>query len=280
MVQTAIQGIAGSFHDIAARKFFEGEEIKIIDCKTFKDVFSAMRKDNNIIGLIAIENSIAGSLLQNYNLLRESDTSIIGEIKIRISHCLCTLPGQKMEDIKEIYSHPIALMQCGDFLKKHPDIIAVESDDTASSAKLIRDKNLKGRAAICSELAAETYGLEILEKTIETNKRNFTRFLVLSDKWNAEGLVKNKDINKSSLVFSTNHEAGALARVLSVLSFYENNMTKLQSMPILGHEWEYMFFVDLIFDDYLKYKQSIDAIRPLTKSIKILGEYTKGQQII
>ncbi|MCK9311387.1 MAG: prephenate dehydratase [Bacteroidales bacterium] len=278
MKKVAIQGVAGAYHDIAARAFFEGEEIEIIDCKTFKDVFSTMRKDNSIFGIIAIENSIAGSLLQNHNLLRESETSIIGEFKQRISHSLAVLPGQKMEDIKEVHSHPIALMQCGDFLNDHPDWKVVESEDTALSAKAIRDGQIKGRAAICSEFAAKIYGLDILEKGFETNKRNFTRFLILADRWTAEQYNDSSDIKKSSIVFTTPHEEGALSQVLSVLSYYHNNLTKIQSLPIVGHEWEYLFFVDLTFDEYMKYKQSLDAIRPLTKNLRVLGEYKIGNQ--
>ena len=278
MKKVAIQGVAGAYHDIAARAFFEGEEIEILDCKTFKDVFTTMRKDNSVFGIIAIENSIAGSLLQNHNLLRESDTSIIGEFKQRISHCLAVLPNQKLEDITEVHSHPIALMQCGDFLNEHPDWKVVESEDTALSAKAIRDGQIKGRAAICSESAAKIYGLKILEKGFETNKRNFTRFLILADRWTAEQYNKSSDIKKSSIVFTTPHEEGALSQVLSVLSYYHNNLTKIQSLPIMGHEWEYLFFVDLTFDEYMKYKQSLDAIRPLTKNLRVLGEYKISSQ--
>jgi prephenate dehydratase len=280
MKRVAIQGVAGAFHDIAARTFFEGEEIETVDCLTFKDVFSAMRKGNATFALVAIENTIAGSLLQNHNLLRESETSIIGELKLRISHCLAALPGQKMKDIAEVHSHPIALMQCGDFLAEHPDWKAVEKEDTALSAKEIHDKQITGRAAICSELAAKIYGLDILQKGIETNKRNFTRFLVLSDRWAAEQYTKQPEINKSSIVFTTHHEEGALSQVLSVLSFYHNNLTKIQSLPIIGHEWEYLFFIDLTFKDYLMFQQSLDAIRPLTKNLRVLGEYAIGKQQI
>jgi prephenate dehydratase len=280
MKRVAIQGVAGAFHDIAARAFFEGEEIETLDCLTFKDVFESLRKGNTGFGIVAIENTIAGSLLQNHNLLRESETSIIGEFKLRISHCLSVLPGQKMEDITEVNSHPIALMQCGDFLEEHPTWKVVEKDDTALSAKDIKDKQLMGVAAICSELAAKIYGLDILQKGIETNKRNFTRFLIISDRYTAEQHIKQSEINKASIVFNTHHEEGALSQVLSVLSYYHNNLTKIQSFPIIGHEWEYLFFVDLTFQDYLKFKQSLDAIRPLTRNLKMLGEYSIGKQQI
>jgi prephenate dehydratase len=280
MKQIAIQGISGSYHDIVARNFFEGEEVEVQGCKSFREVFSAMRKDSNILGVIAIENTIAGSLLQNHNLLRDSETAIIGEYKLRISHCLAAMPGQNFKDIREVHSHPIALMQCDDFLELHPEWTIVESEDTATSARAIGNQKIMGRAAICSRQAAEIYGLEVLEAGVETNKRNFTRFLVLADRWSAEKFNANSKINKASLVFSTHHHEGALSQVLSVLSYYHNNLTKIQSIPIIGHEWEYLFFIDLTFENYLKYKQSIEAIRPLTSNLKVLGEYPVGKQML
>ncbi len=280
MKKVAIQGIAGSFHDIAAREYFNKEEIEIIPCETFKDVFAAIRKDNSIIGALAIENTIAGSLLQNHNLLKESGLKIAGEHKLRIKHNFVALPGQDIADIKEAYSHPIALMQCGDFLEQHKHIKAIESDDTASSAKRVSDGKIEGRAAICSELAAEIYGLQILAKGIETNKKNFTRFLIIADPWLAEDLNKGKKTNKSSLVFTLPHEEGSLAQVLSILSYYKLNLTKIQSLPIIGREWEYQFYVNLKFDDYLRYKQALDAVMPLTRELRVLGEYEEGKQTV
>jgi len=280
MKKVAIQGIAGSFHDIAAREYFNNEEIEIVPCETFKDVFSTIRKDNSIIGVLAIENTIAGSLLQNHNLLKESGLKIAGEHKLRIKHNFVALSGQDMPDIKEVYSHPIALMQCGDFLEQHKYIKAVESDDTASSAKHVSDEKIQGRAAICGELAAEIYGLEILAKGIETNKKNFTRFLIIADPWLAEELNKGKKLNKSSLVFTLPHEEGSLAQVLSIFSYYKMNLTKIQSLPIIGREWEYQFYVNLKFEQYLRYKQALDAIAPLTRDLQILGEYEEGRQTI
>lgn len=278
MKRVAIQGVAGAFHDIAARGFFEAEEIDIVPCHTFKDIFASIRKDNSILGIMAIENTIAGNLLPNHNLLRESDTTIIGEFKLRISHVLAVLPGQTLADITEVHSHPIALMQCEDFLKQYPDWKAVESEDTALSAKHIQERKINGRAAICSRRAAEIYGLTILEEGIETNKRNFTRFLIIADRWAADQYIQPSESHKASIVFTTKHEEGSLSQVLSVLSFYHDNLTKIQSMPIIGHEWEYLFFIDLTFDDYMRYKQSLDAIRPLTRNLRILGEYQIGQQ--
>lgn len=280
MRRVAIQGIAGSYHDIAARSYFEGEEIELVPCNTFRDVISTMRKDSGIIGMMAIENTIAGSLLQNHELIRESGLSIVGEYKLRISHSLVALPGTRIDEIKEINSHPIALMQCTDFLDTMPSVKVVEMGDTAMSARWISENKLKGHAAICGKPAAEIYGMEILAEGIETNKRNFTRFLTIADKWNADELLKGVHKNKASLVFAVPHSAGSLSKVLSVLSFYDMNLSKIQSLPIIGREWEYLFYINLAFSDYTRYKQAMDAIIPLTKDFKILGEYAEGKQSV
>lgn len=280
MKRVAIQGIAGSFHDIAAREYFKDEEIEIVPCETFAQVFQTMKSDTSLISLVAIENTIAGSLLQNHQLLKNSGLKIAGEHKLRIKHNLVAIAGQSVEDIKEVYSHPIALMQCGEFLGQNKGIKAIEYDDTASSAKMVAELNETGKAAICGEEAAQIYGLEILAKGIETNKRNFTRFLVLADPWMVDDLNQKKQPNKASLAFVLPHEEGSLAQILSILSYYKMNLTKIQSMPIIGHEWEYEFFVDLRFEDYLRFKQSLDAIGPLTKGLTILGEYQEGKQTL
>ena len=276
----AIQGTYGSYHDIAAHKYFENEEIELICCKTFEDVFREVKNDHRTIGMLAIENTIAGSLLYNNELLRQSNTQVIGEYKLRISHSFVCLPDEDWEDITEVDSHPIALMQCRDFLNRHPNLKVVEGEDTAQSAEKIKAGNLKGHAAICSTIAAEHYGMKILEEGIETNKRNFTRFLVIADPWQADEHRRNQHINKASIVFSLPHTEGSLSQVLSILSFYKINLTKIQSLPIVGREWEYQFYVDLVFDDMLRYKQSIAAITPLTKELKILGEYAEGKSSI
>lgn len=274
MKRIAIQGMIGSFHDIAAHEYFEGEEIELICCNTFEEVFEEIRKDSNVIGLTAIENTIAGSLLHNYELLRDSGTTIVGEHKLRISHSLLCLPGESWEDLVEVNSHPVALAQCRDFLQKHPNLKIVETDDTAGSAKNISEKQLKGHAAICSKFAAPLYNMEILEEGIETNKHNFTRFLVVTDPWKADELREQRKTNKASMVFSLPHSEGSLSQVLSIFSFYRINLTKIQSLPIIGREWEYMFYIDVTYDDYMRYRQSIDAITPLIKELKVLGEYT------
>ena len=280
MKRIAIQGIVGSYHDIAAHKYFKDEEIELVCCNTFEDVFDAMKKDNNVVGVMAIENTIAGSLLHNYELLRESGSTIIGEHKLRISHSIMCLPGEDWGTLTEVNSHPVALAQCRDFLQHHPQLKVVETEDTAASARDIKEKGLKGHAAICSKYAAELYGMKVLQEGIETNKHNFTRFLVVCDPWIADEMKIRSKMNKASIVFSLPHNQGSLSKVLSIFSFYNINLTKIQSLPIIGREWEYMFYVDVLFDDYLRYKQSIDAVTPLTKALKILGEYAEGESTI
>ena len=282
MKKVAIQGTLGSYHDIAAHKYFEGEEIELICCANFEDVFAAVKRDSQTIGMLAIENTIAGSLLHNNELLRQSGTQIIGEYKLRISHSFVCLPEEDWDDITEVNSHPIALMQCREFLAQHPKMKVVEGEDTALSAETIKRENLKGHAAICSKAAAERYGMKVLQEGVETNKHNFTRFLVVADPWQVDEIRRHPhpETNKASMVFTLPHTEGSLSQVLSILSFYSINLTKIQSLPIIGREWEYQFYVDVVFDNVLRYKQSIAAITPLTKELKILGEYADGKSNI
>ncbi len=273
MINIAIQGVQGSFHDIAAHLYFAGQEISLVCCDTFEQLFETVKKDPEVLAVVAIENTIAGSLLHNYELLRDSNMTIVGEHKQHIEHSLLALPGDDMADITEVNSHPVALMQCRSFLKQHSGWKIVETDDTAGAAADISKAQLKGRAAICSKHAAPIYGMKVLEEAIEDNKHNFTRFLVLADPYIADNLRDKYRSNKSSIVFSVPHESGSLSQVLSIFSFYHINLTKIQSLPIIGHEWEYLFYVDLTYDNYSRYLQSIDAIRPLIRQIKILGEY-------
>ena len=276
MKKVAIQGFNGSYHDIATKEFFQDEEIELICCETFNEVFSAIAADSNVVALVAIENTIAGSLLHNYELLRDSGTIIVGEQKLRIAHCICCLPDEDWQDLSEVHSHPVALAQCEAFLQRHPELKAVQADDTALSAKEIMDKQLRGHAAICSTHAAKMYGMRILQENIETNKHNFTRFLVVADRWRADELKAEgigRQVNKANIVFSLPHQEGSLSQILSIFTFYRINLTKIQSLPIIGREWEYMFYVDVTFDDYTRFHQSIDAVRPLTKELTILGEY-------
>ena len=244
MKRIAIQGLIGSFHDIAAHLYFEGEQIQLICCSTFEQVFQQIKQDPTVIGMLAIENTIAGSLLHNYELLRDSGTSVVGR----------------------------------DFLAKHPQLKNVEAEDTAGSAKMIAEGQKRGWAAICHAEAAKLYGLKVLEDHIEDNKHNFTRFLVVSNPNKADMLRPLTEANKSSIVFSLPHEEGSLSHVLAILSFYKINLTKIQSLPIIGKEWEYLFYVDVMYNDLTRYRQAVDAIIPLTKDLKILGEYKDGKQ--
>ncbi|MDR2683351.1 MAG: prephenate dehydratase [Dysgonamonadaceae bacterium] len=281
MKTVAIQGVEGAYHEMAARAYFreQGDDaIGILPCSQFRDVITAVKKDPNIIGILAIENTIAGSLLQNHELIRESDLTVVGEQKLRITHSFAALPGETLETITEVRSHPIALMQCAEFLNTLPQVKVVEGEDTALSARQIAETQSKGHAAICSRYAAERYGLQVLEEGIETNKRNFTRFLLVANRWLAEELVRPADIGKASVVFTLPHTEGSLSKVLTILSFYDINLTKIQSLPIIGREWEYLFYVDITFSNVLKYKQGLDAVRPLTKDFKILGEYKEQKQ--
>lgn len=278
MRKVAIQGGLGAYHGIAAENFFVGEKVEIVPCITFRDIFKTIKKDPNTIGIMAIENTIAGSLLGNYELLKQSKLPIAGEFKQRVSHCLAVLPGQTIHDVKEVQSHPIALMQCTEFLDTLPGIKIVEHEDTALAARDIAEKQLMGVAAICSVRAAEIYGLEILARGIETNKHNFTRFLIFGNRWIVDEIQKDEVANKSSIVFTLPHTEGSLSHVLSVLSFYNINLTKIQSLPIIGREWEYQFYVDVKFSDIVRYNQSLDAIRPLISELKTLGEYPEGRQ--
>lgn len=273
MKRIAIQGSVGSFHDIAAHQYFKDEQIQLICCHTFEQVFENIKRDPTVIGMLAIENTIVGSLLHNYELLRNSGTTIVGEHKLHIEHSICCLPEDSWETIREVHSHPVALMQCRGFLADHPELKAVEATDTAGAAKLISEQNCRGWAAICNASAARLYGMKVLKESIEDNKHNFTRFLVVSDPRKADFLRPLDKTNKASLVFSLPHEEGSLSQVLSILYFYKINLTKIQSLPIIGHEWEYMFYVDVTFSDLIRYRQSIDAIIPLTKELKVIGEY-------
>jgi len=277
-IRVAIQGQEGCYHEMAARQYFKDQEVEIVPCKSFQTEFEAMAADPHLLGIMAIENTIAGNLLGNHELLRQSQRQIIGEHRLHISHVLCCVPGQTLEDIVEVNSHPIALLQCEVFLQSQlPNAKVVEMADTAGSAKIISENKMMGHAAICSEFAANLYGMQILARSIETNKRNFTRFLILQDKYTELIPVSRASLDKASIEFCVRHQQGSLTKVLTILSFYGMNLTKIQSMPIIGREWEYRFFVDLTFRDYMDYRKALDAIMPFTTDFLILGEYTEKQ---
>lgn len=274
----AIQGIRGCFHDAAAHEFFAsqfpGIKLDICEFDSFHNLFNKLESDASLMGIVAIENTIAGPLLQNHEFLRKSSLTIVGEHKMRISHVLCGMPGQNIDDIREVHSHPMALMQCEEFLRSHNRLKMVEDFDTAGAAKKIADENLMGFGAICGQYAADLYGLTTFASGVETNKRNFTRFLILADPLIASEFKPRADqLNKASVAFTLPHSQGALSKVLTILSFYDINLSKIQSIPIIGREWEYRFYIDLTFDSYARYQNAITAVRPLISDFKTLGEY-------
>ena len=272
----AIQGGYGAFHEIAAHHYFENEEIRILPRNTFRDMVSSVQDRKSDYGIMAIENSLAGSIIPNYNLIINTKMHITGEIYLRIKQNLVAMPGVKIDQLKEVYSHPMAILQCQNFFDAHPGIRLIESIDTAMSAEEIASNKQIDTGAISSRLAAEKYGLEVLAESIETNKMNYTRFLILSE----NGVkIPSEEVNKASIHFTVAHKFGSLSKILSILSYYEINMAKIQSMPIPGKDWEYMFFVDVEINDYDMYKKSLEAIRPFTPSLGILGEYKKGKSV-
>ncbi|MEK7432267.1 MAG: prephenate dehydratase [Cyanobacteriota bacterium] len=276
--KVAIQGFKASFHEIAANKFF-GKNIEILMCETFKEVFNSIERKESNYGVVAIENTVAGSILPNYVLLKDYNVKIIGEVYLRIQQNLLALPNQKIEYLIEVRSHQMALLQCQDFFETYyPNIKLIESIDTALSAKDIRDNNLSKIGAIASLEAGETFDLEVLAESIETNKRNYTRFLVITEKENI--IEENKNINKASICFNLSDKKGSLANILMSFASLDINLTKIQSSPVLGQEWEYFFHLDLEFDDYDIYKRSLKIIDKNVNELNILGEYTTGEKYL
>lgn len=276
-LSVAIQGYPGAFHEIASRLYFSEEEnLDIVPAHTFDDLVRMVDNSETDTALMAIENSLEGSLMYNYRLLYQGDFSIVGEVYLRIKQNLMTLPGKKIEDLTEVRSHPMAIAQCREFFRQYPHIRLVETVDTALSAKQIEDDNLQTVGAIASTLAADLYNLEIIAPSIETNKLNYTRFLVLRRN---EGLKAVSDINKVSVSFAVSHDVGSLQKVLTIMAAYNMNLTKIQSTPIPGKQWEYRFFIDFMLGEHLDWQQSIDALKPLTADFKVLGAYRKGEHI-
>ena len=271
----AIQGVKGCFHEQAARLFYEehGHVVpQIVECLTFDSLYESMNAGNADAAVMAIENTVSGGLLPNFELLRKYDHKIKGEVFLRIQQNLMAMPGQKIEDIREVRTHYMAINQTREFFKNYPWIRLVESEDTAKSAAEVAAEGLMGVGAVASTLAADLYGLEILAESIETYKQNFTRFLILDDSLE----VDRPKIDKSSMCFTLSHTPGSLAHVLTILSFYGMNLTRIQSLPIPGQEWQYFFYVDIKFDDYVRYEQALAAVRPLMEDLRILGEYTSA----
>jgi prephenate dehydratase len=270
----SIQGEAGSFHEVAARDFFKHTPLSIIPCSTFDRTIEAARTGEADFAVMAIENARAGSMLYNYTLIRESGLKILGEVNLRIIQNLMALPGQKLKDIKEIRSHPIAFSQCMTFLNTHPEIILIESDDTAGSARQIGENKLLGIGAIASAHAAEMFGLEIIAAGIETYKLNYTRFVVIGNKSKGE-----RNGNKASVCFMVDHAPGSLAAVLVKLAEMNVNLTKIQSVPYLNGSWRYLFYLDLELPDNISIEVVQNELNEYTTNLEVLGIYKKGDQI-
>jgi prephenate dehydratase len=276
-LKIAIQGVQGAFHEIAARYFHTADDIEIVPADTFDILVQKVESGEADAAVMAIENTIAGSILRNYNLLNNSNLRIKGEVFLRIKQNLMALNGVKIEDLKEVHSHPIALQQCVDFFEKYPHIRLVEAHDTALVAREIKEKKLKKIGAIASELAAEIYGMNILAPAIETYKKNYTRFLYISRDNNPQPSILNPNFDKVSVVFSTNHTVGSLHKALDVLSKHNCNLTKIQSAPIMDKPWEYMFFVDFTIGNYSDYPKAMLELLRVAAEVKVLGEYKSGE---
>ena len=268
----------GTFHEIAAFHYFKNVDVEIITSASFDDLFHLMKKGAAQYAISAIENSIAGSILPNYQLIHDSGLKITGEIYLRVCQNLVALPGQSIDDLREVYSHPMAILQSKPFFDKHPNIKLIDGRDTASSMRYISVNGLKGIGAIGSRFAAEKYNLEILSESIETNKKNYTRFLILTDQEHLP--AETGKPNKASVSFALAHEIGGLAKVLSIFSYFNINLSKIQSLPIIGKEWEYLFYVDLEFSDEELFRQSLVSAAPFISDFCMMGKYLKGKVIM
>ena len=270
----AIQGAEGSNHHKVARDFY-GTSIQLKECMSFDELVDRLLDGSADLGVMALENTIAGSIIPNYALIDKYNLNIIGEEYLNIHHHLMGLKGQKIQDITEVWSHPMALLQCKEFFKKHPHIKLVEDVDTAEVAKRISKENLSGIGAIAPKIAAEIFNLEVIEDEIQTIKDNSTRFVIVQTS------APNNEIdqiNKASLKFQLNHKRGSLAAILNVLSDCKMNLTKIQSIPVIESPWKYSFFVDVTFDAYESYKKAAAIIEIMAEQFKILGTYKNGRK--
>ena len=270
----AIQGAEGSNHHKVARDFY-GENIQLKECMSFDALVAHLLEGSATDGVMAIENTIAGSIIPNYALIDSNNLHIVGEQYLNIHHHLMALPNQTINSINEVWSHPMALLQCKEFFKKYPHIKLVEDVDTAEVAKRIANENLKGIAAIAPKIAAEIFGLQVLEDDIQTMKDNATRFVIVQTE---KPKVVPSQINKASLKFQLNHKRGSLAAVLNVLSDCKMNLTKIQSLPVIETPWKYSFFVDVTFEKYSDYQKLVKIIKIMAEEFKILGTYKNGRK--
>jgi prephenate dehydratase len=269
----AIQGAEGSNHHKVARDFY-GDSIQLKECMSFDILVDSLLDGSVTHGIMALENTIAGSIISNYALIDKYNLHIINEEYLNIHHHLMALKGQKIKDIKEVWSHPMALLQCKEFFKKYSHIKLVEDVDTAEVAKRIAKENLVGIAAIAPKIAAEIFDLEIIEDEIQTIKNNATRFVIVQK----EQPALKEDVNKTSIKFQLNHKRGSLAAILNVISDCKMNLTKIQSLPVIETPWKYSFFVDVTFNDYKEYQKVIAIIELMAEEFKILGTYKNGRE--
>lgn len=272
-LRIAIQGIQGSNHHMVAEAYF-GTDIELVPCLSFHTLVDRLMDGTADKAVMAIENSIAGSIIPNYALVYENGLHIIGEYYLSVHHHLMALPNQSLQDIREVHSHPMALLQCREFLKTLPDIKMVEDADTAETARRIQEKQLSGIAAIAPSRAAELYGLKVLASEIQTIKSNATRFIILKTK-NKE--LPPEAINKASIRFLTDHKRGSLATVLNVMSDCNLNLTKIQSLPVIETPWKYSFFVDITFDQYEYFVKAKSLLQIMTEDFRVLGEYKNAR---
>ncbi len=270
MKKIAIQGFKGSYHEIAAKQYF-GTEIHLVERDSFINLFKSLDDGSADMAVMAIENTIAGPIIFNYSLLSNSPYSIVGETFLRIEHCLMALDGQSLDDIHEVHSHPMALNQCIRFFANYPHIKLVEAVDTGLMAQEIANLQIKGRAAIAGVGAAKSFNLSILKHNIEDNTKNFTRFLILE-----KNKIKIPNANKATISFGIAHEIGGLHRVFSMFSENNINVMSLQSTPFVGNAWEYVFHLDIAFDNDTHFQKSKQWLQNNTINFKILGEYVNG----
>jgi prephenate dehydratase len=272
-MKIAIQGIKGSFHHQVAEQYFN-QELNLDECMSFEKLVQSIKENKSEKAVMALENSIAGSIIPNYALIDNHNLHIIGEHYLDIDMNLMVLKGQKIEDIKEVHSHPIALLQCAVFFNKYPHIKLVESGDTAETARRIHDENILGIGAVASPTAAKLYDLDILAAGIHTVKSNKTRFVILKTE---NKQLPKEEINKASIKFELDDTAGSLATVLNVMNNCKLNLTKIQSMPIIETPFQYSFFVDVVFEKYKHYEKAKKILELMTTHFKVLGEYKQGK---
>ena len=272
----AIQGIKGSFHHQVVNEYFS-ENVAIDECLSFEELIDSLLSGKSDLAVMAIENSIAGPIIPNYALIDKNNLHIIGEHYLSIHQNLMALKGQKIEDIKEVHSHPMAILQCMDFLKQYPNIKLVEDKDTAETARRIQEKQLTGIAAIASKTASEMYDLEIIAPEIQTIKNNMTRFVIIKKQ---NSFLPESEINRASIKFELDHKRGSLAAVLNVMSDCKLNLTKIQSLPKIETPWKYSFFVDVTFEKYEDFAKAKTLLNIMAEYFKVLGEYKNTKPFI